>query len=40
MSTERFMSHVEGIRETGVEGIVVFEYPYLTDTDIVAMKII
>ena len=32
------MSHVASIRDTGVEGITVFEYPYLTDEDLEGLK--
>lgn len=38
MSTKRFISHVSAIKETGVEGITVFEYPYLTDDDLTALR--
>lgn len=34
MSAERFRQHVNGVLATGVEGIVIFEYPYLTDDDL------
>lgn len=34
MSSQRFRQHVEGVLATGVEGVVVFEYPYLTDDDL------
>lgn len=38
MTTERFQQHVAGIMATGVEGISVFEYPYLTDSDLTMLK--
>lgn len=37
MSTARFMKHVEGVLATGVEGIVIFDYPNLTDEDLAAL---
>lgn len=38
MTTPRFIEHVEAVLEAGVEGITVFEYPYLTDRDLAALK--
>ena len=38
MTTERFTRHVRGILDTGVEGITIFEYPYLQDADLAALK--
>ncbi len=38
MTTARFMAHVHGVLESGVEGITLFEYPYLTDADLAALR--
>ena len=38
MSTERFVRHVRGVLDAGVEGITIFEYPYLKDEDLIALK--
>ncbi len=38
MTTPRFMKHVEAVLDAGVEGITVFEYPYLTDDDLSALQ--
>lgn len=37
MSTERFVRHIRGVADAGVEGITIFEYPYLTDADLPAL---
>ena len=37
MSTDRWIRHVAAILETGVEGIVIFDYPNLTDDDLKAL---
>jgi hypothetical protein len=38
MSTPRFMDHIRGVLDAGVEGITIFEYPDITDADFAAMK--
>ncbi|NLL83965.1 MAG: hypothetical protein GX230_06970, partial [Lentisphaerae bacterium] len=38
MTTERFCDHVDGILDTGIEGVVVFQYPFLTDADLKALS--
>jgi len=38
MSTKRFVRHVRGVLDAGVEGITIFEYPYLKDEDLTALK--
>ena len=38
MTTERWLAHVKAIRDTGVEGVVIFDYPNLTDADLAALK--
>jgi len=37
MSTPRFIEHVRAIVDAGVEGVTVFEYPYLRDDDLKAL---
>ncbi|MFP4027379.1 MAG: family 10 glycosylhydrolase [Candidatus Brocadiia bacterium] len=36
--TPRFIQHVEEVLETGVDGIVIFEYPNITDPDLKALQ--
>lgn len=38
MSTDRWIRHVSAILETGVEGVVIFDYPNLTDSDLKALS--
>jgi uncharacterized lipoprotein YddW (UPF0748 family) len=38
MSTSRFVRHVRAVLDAGVEGFTIFEYPYLRDEDLAALK--
>ncbi len=38
MSTPRFIEHVRAILDAGVEGVTIFEYPYITNADFKALK--
>ena len=38
MTTSRYIDHVKAILDTGIEGITIFEYPCLTDTDLAELK--
>jgi len=38
MTTDRFIRHVEGVLAAGVKGVTIFEYPYLTDEDLAALR--
>ena len=37
MTTDRWIRHVAAILETGVKGVVIFDYPNLTDADLKAL---
>ena len=38
VNTERFAEHVRAVLGAGVEGVTIFEYNYLSDEDLAALK--